>query len=246
MKKIFAQTVSFFTILACLLVVQSAHSNPHAEITEMHKPLVVMLHGLGRSRISLWLLASRLEDAGFQVERIGYRSLDLSPEEAIESVGQKINACCASHPGPVHFVGYSLGGLLVRAHLQQNVVEHLGRVVLIGTPNKGSGLVDEFEDNFVMSLLGPTAAALGTASDGLPARLARPDYPVGVIAGVTESEWNDRWLPGPDDGLISVESTKLRGMSDFVEIESGHSMMRYNREVARQTIVFLKTGRFSQ
>jgi len=67
---------------------------------------------------------------------------------------------------------------------------------------------------------------------------------VGVIAGVGDSGRNDHLLPGRDDGLVPVESTKLEGMTDFIEVESGHSMMRYDKEVARQVIAFLQQGKF--
>jgi hypothetical protein len=67
-----------------------------------------------------------------------------------------------------------------------------------------------------------------------------------VIAGVANTRRNDAWLPGPDDGLVTVEATKLEGMSDFIVIRTGHSFMRYDQEVARQTVSFLRDGRFSR
>ncbi len=51
-------------------------------------------------------------------------------------------------------------------------------------------------------------------------------------------------MPGRDDGLVPVESTKLEGMTDFIEIEIGHSMMRYDKQVAEEIISFLKYGSF--
>lgn len=47
-----------------------------------------------------------------------------------------------------------------------------------------------------------------------------------------------------DAGLVSAESTKLDNMTDFIEIEVGHSNMRCNGEVAEQTIYFLQHGHF--
>jgi hypothetical protein len=75
--------------------------------------------------------------------------------------------------------------------------------------------------------------------------LNQPGYPVGVIAGVRPTADNNaNYLPGDDDGVVSVSSTRLPGMSDFVVVETGHAMMRYNREVAHQAITFLKQGYF--
>ena len=114
---------------------------------------------------------------------------------------------------------------------------------MIGTPNNGTGVADHFKDNCLINLI-PIATALGTDDNSLPNRLPPPDYPVGIIAGISQSQPNEAQLPGPDDGLVSVESTKIEGMSDFTAVFSGHSMLRYNDEVAEQTIEFLKTGKF--
>lgn len=101
----------------------------HASDREM----VVLLHGLGRSEAAMWLLASRIEAAGFDVVRIGYDSLGDSPERILATVSREIDACCKAAQKPVHFVGHSLGGLIIRAYLATNDVHSLGRVVLIAT-----------------------------------------------------------------------------------------------------------------
>ena len=192
----------------------------------------------------MWLLASRIERAGFDVVRIGYDSLHDAPEAILEDVARQIDACCRALPMPVHFVGHSLGGLVVRAYLAESRVANLGRVVLIGVPNNGTPLVDRSRDSWWMDLAGPTARSLGTGSDSFPASLPNPDYPTGVIAGSRSGGFPLDGIPGADDGLVPVESTKVPGMVDFIVVESGHSFMRYSNEVARQTIAFLRRGEF--
>ncbi|MEW8586243.1 MAG: alpha/beta fold hydrolase [Candidatus Thiodiazotropha sp.] len=214
--------------------------------TLSRQEIVVLLHGLGRSNTAMWRLASRLEGAGYEVHRVGYSSINTTTDEIITDITQQISDCCANESRPVHFVGHSLGGLLIRSYLQDNPIDNLGRVVLIGTPNSGTGIADQFRGNCLVELLVPVATALGTDETSLPNRLAPPYYPVGVIAGFQKSHTNEAYLPGRDDGLVPVESTKLEGMTDFIEVESGHSMMRYKKEVAEQVIFFLKTGRFNQ
>ena len=204
---------------------------------------VVLLHGLGRSEAAMWLLASRIEAAGFDVVRIGYDSLGDPPERILATVSQKIDACCKASSKPVHFVGHSLGGLIIRAYLAENEVRTPGRVVLIATPNAGTPLVDAYRDSWWMDLAGPTAKSLGTDPDSFPNSLPTPDYPVGVIAGVRDARFIDL-IPGDDDGLVPLESTKVPGMVDFIVVESNHYLMRYSHEVARQTIAFLQTGEF--
>jgi len=211
-----------------------------------NKEIIVLLHGLGRSNTSMWLLGARLEDAGFYVQRVEYSSLHQSPDEILTEISSQINQCCQKHDQSVHFVGHSLGGLMVRAYLQNNKVDKLGRVVLLGTPNKGTEAADHFSNSWLMDILGPTAKALGTDDKSFPNSLKAPYYPVGIVAGEVRSELNDPVIPGKDDGLVSVEATKIDAMTDFIIIETGHSMMRYDREVADQTIEFIKSGVFKQ
>ena len=214
---------------------------PETSTTDM----VVLLHGLGRDNTAMWRLAGRLEEGGYEVHRVGYNSIKTTPDEMIKTVTEQIKACCENESRTVHFVGHSLGGLLIRAYLQTHRPANLGNTVLLGTPNNGSAVADRIKDHPLVEYLLPVTADLGTDPDSLPNRLPLPDYPVGIIAGVVESELRAHFLPGPSDGVVPVETTKLEGMTDFIEIESWHSMMRYDSEVAEQTLHFLQHQRFS-
>jgi len=236
-------TASLLIALGIANAAASAESPPAAE-DQATQDTVVLLHGLWRSRTAMWLMSHRLENAGFQVQNIGYDSTHETPEQILNSVAAQIDACCKALPHTVHFVGHSLGGLIIRAYLADNAVRQQGRVVLIGTPNRGTPLVDAFQDSWWLALAGPTARALGTGPDSFPKSLPPPEYPVGVIAGLSENGLAQHLLADSSDGMVPVESTKLVGMVDFILVESGHSSMRYSEEVARQTISFLRRGRF--
>ena len=118
---------------------------------------VVLLHGLGRTESAMLILENSLAGAGFEVHNIGYPSNDATPDELVAQVSTAINSCCANNDRTVHFVGHSLGGLLIRAYLAQGLPDNLGRVVLLGTPNHGSELADLEE-----GLPGTHAGARGT------------------------------------------------------------------------------------
>ena len=242
MKKIFLLVLATFILISVGYATVFNSSKSLAK----DKEAIVLMHGLGRSNAAMWLLAHRLEHAGYQVKRVGYSSLDQTPAEILKEISKQINACCQNHNKRVHFVGHSLGGLMVRAYLQNYKVKNLGNVVLLGTPNQGTKAADYFKEKWYMNLLGPTAKALGTDKDSFVKTLKPPYYPVGIIAGEYKSESNDEIIPGKDDGLVSVEATKLNGMTDFILIETGHSMMRYNSEVAEQTIEFIKHKKFKE
>jgi pimeloyl-ACP methyl ester carboxylesterase len=208
---------------------------------------VILLHGLGRQGSAMFLLQKRIREAGYEAHSIEYASLQEPPEVILEKVGEQIALLCKDDSRPVHFVGHSLGGLVVRAYLDQKPLINLGRVVLLGTPSQGSELVDIYGDSWLLTILGPTARELGTDDDSFPNRIGPPYYPLGIIAGTSSfNPLTDDHLPGPDDGLVSVKSTKIDGMTDFLLVDTSHSMMRYKETVARETIHFLKEGHFSQ
>ena len=211
---------------------------------------VVLLHGLGRSEAAMLLMKSALTDAGFDVYSIGYPSTNKTPDELLKVVRKEINTCCESSSETVHYVGHSLGGLLIRAHLGQNKPENLGRVVVLGTPNGGSELADVDEQEPLPSRLlefaGPTAKALSTGPDGFPASLPAPDYPIAVIAGTRDNPVSNKWLPRPNDGMVSVESARLDGMTDFISLDLGHWELRSDPKVTKQVVAFLLNGKFDQ
>lgn len=211
---------------------------------------VILLHGLGRSEMAMLLMESALTEAGFDVHSVGYPSTDQAPELLLEIISAEIDNCCSNSEKTVHFVGHSLGGLLIRAYLGRHKPENLGRVVLLGTPNKGSELaeVDELESlpKQFLELAGPTAKALRTGPNGFPATLPSPYYPVGVIAGTRNNRVANKWLPLPNDGLVSVESARLDGMADFITFELSHWDLRNDPQVAKQVGAFLLHGRFDR
>ena len=208
----------------------------------------MLIHGLGRSAASMWLLKSRIEMDGYDVVSINYPSLRKEPGHVIDSVSMQINACC-SDKTKVHFVGHSLGGLLIRQYFENpkngSMLNRLGQVVMIGTPNSGTAMVDHFRDSWWMPLLGETTLSLGTAEKSLPGQLPPPPFKAGIIAGTNGMWLSDAIFNEANDGLVSVASTRLPNMADFIEIDVSHSMMRYDGEVAEQTVFFLQNGRFS-
>ena len=206
---------------------------------------VVLLHGLGRTEQSMRPLADRLVEAGFTVCNLHYLSMSRSPDELVTELTPKI-AACGAEASRLHFVGHSLGGILVRAVLAENHPANLGRVVMLASPNGGSEYVDWLGGSRLFRwILGPTASELGTGAMSLPRRLPAPDFELGVIAGTRSLNPFSRWiLPGEHDGTVTVESTKLAGMSDFLTVPSNHTFIMRSDTVATATIHFLRYGAF--
>jgi hypothetical protein len=140
-----------------------------------------------------------------------------------------------------------MGGLLARVYIARHRPKHLGRVVMLGTPNSGSEIADRLKNIGVYrAFFGPAGQQLGTQRDAAIEALFPPvDYPVGIIAG-NRSIYPiaSRFLPRPHDGRVSIANTKLDGMADHIVMETSHPWLARNGPAIEQTIVFLRDGEF--
>src|SRR5690349_4127211 len=92
---------------------------------------VVLLHGFAGLPIMNRPLARKLSRSGFDAHELGYDSWGKSLEEVCDRLGPRIARIAESSPGPLHFVGHSMGGLVIRALLQRERPARLGHVVMV-------------------------------------------------------------------------------------------------------------------
>jgi len=234
----FFRTIFIFMAIAPLL-------SPSLEAHED----VILLHGLCRTSRSMSVMARALTQASYNVHNVDYASRSKSIELLGEDVvGLAVADCERDGAVKINFVTHSLGGILVRSYLANHSVPTLGRVVMLGSPNQGSEVVDKLGGWWLFKKInGPAGNELGTGKDSMPNRLGAANFCVGIIAGNRTINWiNSLMIPGSDDGKVSVARTKLAGMTDHIVIPSAHPFLMRNATAIRQTIYFLRNGKFDR
>ena len=209
---------------------------------------VVLLHGLGRTHLAMRPLARALDAEGYWVQNVDY-----------PSTCERVEALAASHAAPaaaalraagcdrVHFVTHSMGGILVRALAARQPLPEGTRVVMIAPPNAGSEAADRVRawPGF-RRVCGPALRELGTGPESVPRALGPVTFEAGVVAG--DADWYpwSRWFFGdePSDGTVPIHRTRVDGLRDAVVVPRGHAFIMRAPETVRQTLHFLRHGRF--
>ena len=201
---------------------------------------VVLVPGLWNPSGVLWPLASRLRRSGYAPHLFSYRSR-ASYEANVERLARFVRDTLDG--SAAHFVGHSLGGVLVLDMLNRHPDIRVASALLIGSPARGSlagrWLGRERLGRWMMG----GAAQRWEAHD---ARWTR-DAPLGVLAGsvpVGMGRMLGVGLPGVNDGVVCFEETAVEGMAARKLLPQPHSWMPISPSVGRLTEAFLRTGRF--
>lgn len=200
---------------------------------------VILAHGLWVPGLVMQPLAARLERAGFRCHNFSY----MGAGQPLASHAEHL-ARFAESIGPAHFVGHSLGGLVILDALQREARTAAGRVVLLGAPVNGC-----FAGRRLAGYPGGRwflGASEELWREGRCARWSRPEA-LGVIAGTLPLGLGRLFgaLPGMNDGVVRLEETAVEGMAERIALPVGHSAMLVSASVAHNVAAFLDQGKFS-
>ena len=192
-------------------------------------------------------MAEALRAAGFSTVNVDYPSQagDVAMLAPM-AVDTGLIGCRDAGAKRIHFVTHSIGGILLRYAHKTSPIPDIGRVVMLAPPNQGSEVIDITRDWPSSEIFaGKAGLQLGTDPDGIPRQLGPVDFELGVIAGTGSINFvMSAMLPGPNDGKVSVESTRVDGMADFLIVTNSHRYITESEEVIRNTTAFLRAGSF--
>ena len=200
---------------------------------------VVLVPGLWNPSGVLWPLAARLRRGGYSPHVFAYRGR--APVEAnVERLARFVREHVDGHAA--HFIGHSLGGVLVLETLNRHPDIEVASALLIGSPVRGSLAGRRFgRARFGRWMMGASAACWEPRA----ARWTRA-APLGVLAGSVAIGLGRMvgHLPGVNDGVVCVEVTAVDGMAASKLVRAPHSWMPVSASVARLAETFMSTGRF--
>jgi len=143
---------------------------------------------------------------------------------------------------PGHFVGHSLGGVLILETLNARPELPVASAILLGAPVRGCFAGRRFGTARLGRWMMGACGELWQEREAVWKR----DAPLGVLAGTVPLGLGRAFgrLPGPNDGVVRVEETTVDGMAARALVAAGHSVLIVSPAVGRQIERFMREGRF--
>ncbi len=201
---------------------------------------VVLVHGIWVHSLQLVLLARRLRRCGYRTRLFNYRSVRRSVRHNAARLARRVRRIDADK---IHLVGHSLGGLVILQALQDNPGLINGRIVLLGSPVRGSAVARRIHQRRLLRWLIGRSGEQGLLGGGPQWRGWQS---LGVIAGRYSLGIGRLMggLSGANDGVVNLAETLIEGAQDCIVVDATHIGLLVSKRVAGQVCAFLKRGRF--
>ncbi|MDH3625883.1 MAG: alpha/beta hydrolase [Myxococcales bacterium] len=190
--------------------------------------LVVLVHGLGRTRYSMRRIDRALTDAGVTTARLDYPSTRRTIQEHAQAMATLLDH--APTPTKLSLVTHSLGGLIVRELLGSHASwrPSVHRILMLAPPNQGAALARSLDTRALRAVMGPSFRQL---VEGIATSLPVPNEPTSIFAGQIGNTQTD--------GLVAIEETKLEGMAEHHVVPSIHTFVMNHPAVIARAVSLL-------
>ncbi|MCK5396314.1 MAG: alpha/beta fold hydrolase [Gammaproteobacteria bacterium] len=204
---------------------------------------IVLVHGLWSvGSVDLLKLRNHFRKAGYECHMFNYHVWGKSPAD----IAVKLHRFIEKIDAPaINIVAHSFGGIITLHLFDQFPFAKKGRVVLMASPVNGSAVGKRMRANPMTRWMLGQSHVNGLTGD-VPEWKGWQD--IGVIAG--DIPIGIGLITGgpdlPHDGTVSVEETELKGATDSIVMRVSHSGMLMSTPVAKEVVIFLRTGKFDQ
>ncbi|MDR3504054.1 MAG: alpha/beta hydrolase [Legionella sp.] len=206
--------------------------------TKHQKEIIILIHGLMRTSLSMRPLKSFLEDYGYQVHLYSYPSARYSIQQHGARLMHFVDDLIAKNPGiKINFITHSLGGIITReavSKLKPKQVKQIGCLIMLAPPNQGSALAKLSTKIFPLftSPIKPLAE-LSSEQSSYVHRVPVPKIKMAIIAG--------RY-----DAKVPPEYARLNGQMEPIVINTNHMVIMNNSKVRELILQFLASGTFEK
>ncbi len=220
-------------------------NTPPSVTSDHSRELVVLIHGFGRTSRDMKFPRSYFSEQGYAVFSHTLPAFFRSVEDCARVLEKKLAGIDLSSYDRVHFVGHSMGGLIIRQFLAEHIVPNVGRCVLIGPPSQGTPL-GAIARNYLPPLTWISPAYVSFQPGGKPIPPPLNDSPpeFGVIAGTGDGLYLGKFIDGPNDGRVPLNSVPFPGMKEMIVLPYHHDEIHKKRDTAEAIKRFLEEGKF--
>ena len=192
-----------------------------------NRDTIVVVHGFGGKRIWMVPLVARLRKS-YRVINWGYNSFYGSIARHADRLAETL--LDQSRASRIHIVAHSMGSIVVRAAIENDSVDNLGRIVLLAPPNQGTPIARLASP--VLGAICKPISELSSSSDSFVNSLSPSiGYSTGIVAGKY-------------DVLVTPRYTNLANVDDYVVTSATHNSLLLSKTTATLAMQFLETGRF--
>jgi len=226
--------------------------------------IVFVVHGwIGSANVTKVMGVGLQQDFGWSVFRMDLSTVFTSWEGLMGEAGEQLEKVNFGRDyKKVHFIGHSLGGLIVFDILSRWRFKNPGKVVSLGTPFKGSPLFQRIEDirptlskTFIIKYMDEILKAVMSDKP-------KSKFKIGLVAGSQpysnvselltrsqkELDFRIKGLKGPNDGSVTVRSAHglptAHGVVDTATLEMTHNQLISHPRSRTVVDRFLRTGKF--
>jgi alpha/beta hydrolase family protein len=190
----------------------------------------LLVHGMGRTTLSMLRLGRKLRRAGHTVELVGYMAAAEPFARIVLRIQERFATAAAR--GPYVVVGHSLGGLLARAALGRRPPSFTGpaHIIMLGTPNRPPRQARRYAKLPVYRWFNGECGQLLT-QESFFERLPALSVPYTIVAGTRSGPGRSPFGDDPNDGVVAVSETLVAPGDTPITVPARHTFIMNDRRV---------------